>query len=97
MKNEAGQEGLRWLTASEICIILLVTQKPISIIVLLIVQNTSTFLTPYLPNGLFSKHFPFSRYSFIFTDGFFLAEKQVIHPAIFLLYVLTFVPFSFSQ
>ena len=52
MKNEAGQEGLRWLTASEICIILLVTQKPISIIVLLIVQNTSKFLTPYLPNGL---------------------------------------------
>ena len=46
MKNEAGQEGLRWLTASEICIIVLVTQKPISIIVLLIVQNTSKFLTP---------------------------------------------------
>ena len=39
----------RWVTASEICLIVSILRKPNSIIVLLLIQNISTFLTNLTP------------------------------------------------
>ena len=55
----------RWITASEISIILHIIRKLLWVVVLFCIQNISKFLKPALPpHRVSSKHSAVSRYSF---------------------------------
>ena len=59
-KNYTDQGGCyrpRWITASEISIILHLIRRPNTIIVLLLIQNISNFLTSLLPRSLLHSRF----------------------------------------
>ena len=60
VKNFTDQGGCyqpRWITASEISIILHIIRRPNTIIVLLLIQNISNFLTSLLPRSLLHSRF----------------------------------------
>ena len=72
MKNSADQGGCcrdrrpRWITLSEICRILHILRKPNSIIALLFIQNTSSFLKEFRHYALC---FPLTKYNTTLFPG----------------------------
>ena len=88
----------RWITSSEICIILHIIWKLISIIVLLFIQNISKFLTILPSCRLSFKLSPISLHGFRIKTGVFPCRKKkadnILWAIICVLRVLAFLPFS---
>ena len=95
----------RWITASEICMILHIIRKPYSVIVLFFIQYISKFFkTPLPPSRLLSKTFAcFSSLQLVVIKRIFsvadIPQKRWFNLSsnIFCVFLLlAFVPFSFS-
>ena len=82
------EDMLRWITSSEICIILHIIRKPNSFIVLFFIQNISLFLF----NNFSSSKTLFKPFAY-FPAQFFLAVLPIER---FVLRILAILSFSFS-
>ena len=87
----------RWITSSEICIIIHIIRKPNSTIVLLLIQNFSKFLTSLPSRRLSYKTVAYFSARFHWTDVFFflmiLLNKYITSFEPYILRFLAFLPF----